>query len=216
VSVETPDDLFVRGSILRGIIADRTSPIVYGYAGDQLPVYFSQSPVLNAGGGGGRGFGGRGGGASFGPDITPMATRLQLSPWDQDEVGGDAAGNRTRGRTRGAAQGTNQRAAFQQLARARGVSAADGRPRVVMRFPADPKDMLLSGVLSGGENLSNRAQVVDDPMGDGHVVMFAIRPYWRWQTQGTFFLGFNAILNWNDLDAGRTAPQRQTTEEQRR
>jgi hypothetical protein len=38
----------------------------------------------------------------------------------------------------------------------------------------------------------------------GHVVMFANRPYWRWQTQGNFFLGFNAILNWNDLDAGRT------------
>lgn len=33
--------------------------------------------------------------------------------------------------------------------------------------------------------------------------MFAIRPFWRWQTQGTFFLGFNAILNWNDLGAGR-------------
>jgi hypothetical protein len=32
--------------------------------------------------------------------------------------------------------------------------------------------------------------------------MFAIRPFWRWQTQGTFFLGFNAILNWNDLGAG--------------
>ena len=23
------------------------------------------------------------------------------------------------------------------------------------------------------------------------------------ETQGNFFLGFNAILNWNDLDAGR-------------
>jgi hypothetical protein len=43
--------------------------------------------------------------------------------------------------------------------------------------------------------------------GKGHVVMFANRPYWRWQTQGDFFLGFNAILNWNDLDAGR-APAR--------
>ena len=47
-------------------------------------------------------------------------------------------------------------------------------------------------------------------LGNGHVVMFAIRPFWRWQTQGTFFLGFNAILNWNDLDAGkaRRAPRR--------
>jgi len=35
------------------------------------------------------------------------------------------------------------------------------------------------------------------------VVMFAIRPFWRWQTQGTYTLGFNTILNWNDLDAGK-------------
>ena len=68
--------------------------------------------------------------------------------------------------------------------------------------------MLLSGVLVGGQSLANRAQVVDAPLGQGHVVMFAIRPFWRWQTQGTFFLGFNAILNWNDLDAGRPAPAR--------
>ena len=45
-------------------------------------------------------------------------------------------------------------------------------------------------------------QVVDARVGEGHVVMFVIRPFWRWQTQGTFFLGFNAILNWNDLGAG--------------
>jgi hypothetical protein len=32
--------------------------------------------------------------------------------------------------------------------------------------------------------------------------MFGIRPFWRWQTQGTYFLGFNAILHWNDLKAG--------------
>ena len=37
------------------------------------------------------------------------------------------------------------------------------------------------------------------------IVMFALRPFWRWQTQGTYFLGFNAILNWNDLDAGKTS-----------
>jgi hypothetical protein len=33
--------------------------------------------------------------------------------------------------------------------------------------------------------------------------MFGIRPFWRWQTHGTFFLGFNSILHWNDLGAGR-------------
>jgi hypothetical protein len=75
-----------------------------------------------------------------------------------------------------------------------------------VQFPANPADMLLSGALVGGQALSGRAQVIDAPLGQGHVVMFGIRPFWRWQTQGTFFLGFNAILHWNDLDAGRAAP----------
>ena len=52
--IETPTfeatELFARGSILRGIISDRKSPIAYGYDSSNLPVYFSQSPVLNAGG----------------------------------------------------------------------------------------------------------------------------------------------------------------------
>ena len=76
-----------------------------------------------------------------------------------------------------------------------------------MRFPSDTTQMLLSGALAGMEGLSSRVQLVDAPVGKGHVVSFAIRPYWRWQTQGTYFLGFNAIMNWNHLDAGRaTAP----------
>ena len=46
-----------------------------------------------------------------------------------------------------------------------------------MSFPSNPDDMLLSGVLVGGQALSNRAQVVDSPLGQGHVVSFAIRPF---------------------------------------
>jgi hypothetical protein len=70
-----------------------------------------------------------------------------------------------------------------------------------MQFPAKASDMLLSGTLAGGEGLSSRAQLVDESVGAGHIVMFAFRPYWRWQTQGTFAMGFNAIVNWNHLDA---------------
>jgi len=44
---------------------------------------------------------------------------------------------------------------------------------------------------------------VDAPLGKGHLVLFGIRPFARGQTQGSFFLTFNAILNWNDLSAGR-------------
>ena len=90
-----------------------------------------------------------------------------------------------------------------------GVGGGDAAaaPRVLLSFPTDPNDLLLSGLLVGGEALAGRAVAIDSPVGKGHVVRFANRPYWRRQTQGNFFLGFNAILNWNDLDAGR-APAR--------
>ena len=78
--------------------------------------------------------------------------------------------------------------------------------RVVVQFPAKAEDMLLSGTLEHGEILSNRAGLVDEKIGNGHLVMFAFRPYWLWQTQGTFAMGFNALLNWNDLDAGKSGP----------
>ena len=70
-----------------------------------------------------------------------------------------------------------------------------------MRFPADASQLLLSGTIANGQSLTNRAIVVDNKLGNGHLVMFANRPFWRWQTQGTYMLGFNAIMNWNDLDA---------------
>jgi hypothetical protein len=72
-----------------------------------------------------------------------------------------------------------------------------------MQFPAKQEDMLLSGTLERGDLLSNRATLVDEKIGQGHLVMFALRPFWRWQSQGTYALGFNAIMNWNDLDAGK-------------
>ena len=77
------------------------------------------------------------------------------------------------------------------------------RPRVILSFPPSASDMLLSGGVLGAENLENRPQLIDAPVGKGHVVMFAIRPFWRWQTQGTFILGFNALMHWNDLNAGK-------------
>ena len=78
----------------------------------------------------------------------------------------------------------------------------NSRARVVMQFPDKAADMLLSGTLANGEGLQGKAQLVDESVGKGHIVMFAFRPYWRWQTQGTFAIGFNAIMNWNHLDAG--------------
>ena len=79
------------------------------------------------------------------------------------------------------------------------AAQARARPRVVMSFHQKRDSLRLSGLLVGGEELAGRPAVLDAPVGQGHVVLFAIRPFWRWETQGSFALGFNAILNWNDL-----------------
>ena len=93
------------------------------------------------------------------------------------------------------------------------------RPRVVLRFASDEKNLLVSGMLANGSDLANRPAVVDVPVGRGHVVMFATNPMWRHQTQGEFFLLFNAALNYNNLGVGRsegrgTGPRSSSGEDQ--
>jgi hypothetical protein len=78
-------------------------------------------------------------------------------------------------------------------------------PRVLLSYPTDPNDLLLSGELVGGENLVGRPALVDAPLGKGHLVLFGVRPFWRYETHGSFFFALNAMLNWNHLDAGRKA-----------
>jgi hypothetical protein len=77
------------------------------------------------------------------------------------------------------------------------------RARVVMQFPSNPAEIVLSGSLAGTERLTGRPLVVDQRLGSGHLVMYSLRPFWRWQTHGAYPLVFNAILHWNDLDAGQ-------------
>ena len=85
---------------------------------------------------------------------------------------------------------------------------ARARPRVVLSFHQKRDSLRLSGLLVAGEELAGRPAVLDAPVGQGHVVFFALRPFWRWETQGSFALAFNAILNWNDLGiAWPTAPK---------
>jgi len=210
VTVEHPASLFARGSILRGVFSDLKSPIAYGYDGKDLPVYFNQDPVLNAAAGGfGGGFGGgRGAGAAEGQNVTPNVTPIHVSPLEPTGAAAATPAPGGRGGRGGAGGGGGRGGAF-----GGGPAAAAGeRPRVVLRFPTNANDMLLSGTLAGGEALSGRAAAVDVTLGKGHIVMFALRPFWRWQTHGTYMLAFNAILNWDHLDAGKAArPQTPTS-----
>ena len=74
------------------------------------------------------------------------------------------------------------------------------RARVILRYHQTADSLLVSGLLAGGTELAGRAAVVDAPLGKGHVVLFGIRPLWRWQSQGSFAMAINAIANWNHLD----------------
>jgi hypothetical protein len=209
VRVEHPTTLYAKGSIMRGIIADHKSPIVYGYTGDDLPIYYSGDPVLSSGSAGpGIGPGGLRGTTTVsgvGEDITPNAHPTQLSPFkiEGDPDNADAP----EAPTAAAPTAASEAAAMAAMMRAYGLGGgdADPAPRVVMRFPDKASDILLSGELAGGENLTHRALAIDAQLGKGHVVLFALRPYWRWQTQGTYTLGFNTLLNWDHLDAGKSA-----------
>jgi hypothetical protein len=195
ITVETPAQLFARGSILRGTIVDAKSPIAYGYDAE-VPVYFNQSPVLNAGNRGATSA--QPGTSGFGQNITPNATPLSITPFEPEQ---SVDGDRPTPRGQTAAPERPRPEDVDRVAQQTDGEAS--RPRVVVQFASDPGQLLLSGTLAGGQALSGRAAAIDQRIGTGHIVMFAIRPFWRWQTQGTFGLGFNAIMNWNDLDAGK-------------
>ncbi len=191
LTVEHPEDLAARGTILRGVIADRKSPLVYGFEGKDLPVYFNQDPVLAVSQGALSS-----GSASFGQVITPNANPVHISPYPGAESPSKPS------------EPALADDAPRQRSWSMGPDQDEVHPRVVMQFPGKAEDMLLSGMLSGGQRLANHVLVADVPLGKGHIVLFALRPFWRWQTQGTFFLPFNAILNWNDLDAGKADAKR--------
>jgi len=214
ISIEPGTGLYVRGSVLKANLADKSSPVLYGYDQNAMAVYFNQTPVLavTGAGAGGRG-GGRGGaGVEGGPgnfSMQPNSVPPKLATLEGYTASPVTGGTPAAAAQPGGRGGGRGGAGF---GGGRG-GANPNAPRVLLSFPTDPNDMLLSGVLVGGEALAGRAVAIDAPIGQGHVVMFANRPFWRWQTQGSFFLGFNAILNWNDLNAGRAAPRPTTTAE---
>jgi hypothetical protein len=189
----------VVGSLLRSRVVDETSPLVYGFK-DEMAMYSDggDSLSVNAGaGGGGRG-GGRGG---AGARATGRGT-----PDDMDSVQGRPALDprfllptpATPPRPWEYAIPTEEQMAQNPA----NVLPPQFRPRVAVRF-ADQSDLLVSGLLQGGGDIAQRPILVDVPVGEGHVVLFANNPVWRGSTVGSYTLVFNAIMNFDSLNAGR-------------
>ncbi|MEO5818607.1 MAG: M14 family zinc carboxypeptidase [Gemmatimonadaceae bacterium] len=79
------------------------------------------------------------------------------------------------------------------------------RARVILRFTPRADSLLISGLLDNGSEMAGKAAVVDAPVGKGHVVLFGIRPMWRYETQGSYAMLLNAMVNWNSLGVGAAA-----------
>ena len=61
----------------------------------------------------------------------------------------------------------------------------------------------MSGLVENGAEIAQHAAVVDVPLDKGHVVLFSNNPVWRGETEGSYFLVFNALMNFDRLNAGR-------------
>jgi Zinc carboxypeptidase len=80
------------------------------------------------------------------------------------------------------------------------VAREDREQQILMRFPGGDSNVL-SGLMKGANEIAGRPAIVDTPVGQGHVLMFATNPSYRWQNLGEFRMLFNAVLNFNDFKA---------------
>ncbi len=192
VSIQQTRELRARGSVLNAVLGDRRSPIAYGYP-DKFAVYFNQAPVFSSGIGGL--FGGRNPfGDTAGPRVSGRGSLTDPDvPQGRPYVAPDAPAAPPR-------PGEEPPIPEEMREMMRGMLPA-ARPRIPVRF-APENDLLVSGMLAGGRELANTPAVISAPAGKGNVLMFSINPIWRNETQGSYFLLFNAMLNYQNLDAG--------------
>jgi hypothetical protein len=191
VSTGRANRLRAVGDILRLKAIDSASPIAYGY-GDSLAMYCSNGPIFNISntvfGGGGRRGGGQqratGRGTPDDPDTPQGRPPVEAPEAPKAEVWQALPLTDEQRRNNG------------------GIIPPNLRPRVVLRY-ADSRELFISGLLDGGDEIAQHAAVIDAPYGNGHVVLFSTNPFWRGQTKGSYFLVFNAILNFDNLNAGR-------------
>lgn len=195
ISIEESKSLRAQGSIFNATFSDRKSPIAYGY-GETLPLYFSQAPLFQI--------------AKL-PEFDDASENASKPSGrggvsDPDVVQGLPQSPPKPGKPAKKSDEETPPTDLQKLFFGSYITPPALRPRVILRFAKEEKDLLVSGMLAGGSELANRPAVVDVPAGKGHVVLFANNPMWRHQTHGSFFLLFNAILHYDHLDAGRTQP----------
>jgi len=198
VSTTSSQKLKIVGSVLGARLVDGASPIAYGYD-EKLSVYCDNGPIFSlssiAGARGRRRLGPEshsrptGRGSVNDPDFTVGRSGVEApeepswEAWEPPPVTDEQRRNGYR------------------------VIPPANRPRVIFRY-ADSKELLVSGLVEGGDEIAQHPAVVDVPSGNGHVVLFSINPVYRGETHGTYSLVLNTILNFDSLNAGRTLAEK--------
>ena len=193
VSVGNAQRMKIVGSVIGTRLVDGASPIAYGYD-EKLSAYCDNSPIFSltsvSGARGGRRLGGEmrtrptGRGTADDPDFTVGRPGIEVPEEPKAEIW------------------ENPLLTDEQLHNNYRVIPPANRARVIFRY-ADSKELLISGLVEGGDEIAQHAAVIDVPTGSGHVILFSINPVYRGETRGTYSLVLNTILNFDSLNAGR-------------
>jgi hypothetical protein len=192
VSTTPSEKMKIVGSVVGTRLVDAASPIAYGY-GEKVSAYcdngsiFSVSSVLGSRR------------RSLGPTMTSRPTGRGTKD-DPDFVVGRPTSEipeQPEKRAWEAAPPTPD----QSYNNPRVIPPSD-RARVILRY-ADAGDLLISGLVEGGAEIAQHPAVVDVPNGSGHVVLFSINPVYRGETENTYSLVLNTVMQFDSLNVGR-------------
>ncbi|PYQ31560.1 MAG: hypothetical protein DMF56_00155 [Acidobacteria bacterium] len=168
------------GTVVQAAVTDKKSVIVNGYD-DTVPLYFSGSPVLRVGLR-----------DDQPPDTRPSGRGTKTDPDVPQGRPFVAAPERPK----------NEPFAMPEDApwSVEAIMPAEAdRPRVIISFAEKADQLLLSGMLEGGDELAGKPAVILAPRGKGNVLLFATNPMWRMNTVGAYPLVMNAVMNWDKL-----------------
>ncbi len=193
LSARNSERMKIVGSVVGTRLVDGASPIAYGY-GEKVAAFCDNGPIFSlssiAGARGRRRLGTEsksrptGRGTLDDPDFTVGRPGVE-PPEEQSSEIWEAPPVTDEQRRNGY----------------RVIPPAD-RARVIFRY-ADTKELLVSGLIEGGDEIAQHPAVVDMPSGSGHIVLFSINPVYRGETRGTYSMVLNTILNFDSLNAGR-------------
>ncbi|HEY2457451.1 MAG TPA: M14 family zinc carboxypeptidase [Candidatus Acidoferrum sp.] len=192
VSASTSEKMKIVGAIVGTRLVDASSPIAYGYD-EKVSAYCDNGPIFSVNSilGSRR--------RRLGPEMNSRPTGRGTKD-DPDFVVGRPASEIPDEPERELWE-TPQPTEEQRNNNPRVIPPAE-RVRVILRY-ADAKDLQISGLVEGGNDIAQHPAVVDVPTGLGHLVLFSINPVYRGETENTYSLVLNTLMNFDNLNAGR-------------